>query len=292
MRKLFPIFILLMLACVSCGKNEPPKSALSVVVSIMPQKYFVDQISGGKIPVAVLVSPGKSPHNYEPSPRQMSEIARAKVLFITGMAFEKRISEKLAGTIPTLKIVNTADGIGLRKNIEELDEPEEALDPHTWLSPQLARVHAKNIAKVLAEIDPANAAEYQANLEALDKKLIDLDANLKETLAPLKGKTFFVYHPAFGYFADAYGLKQAAVETGGHEPGPREIAELVRRAKQEGVKVIFVQPQFSPRAAENIAREIGGAVVPMDDLAYDYISNLEDMAEKVKAALAGVGATK
>jgi zinc transport system substrate-binding protein len=120
----------------------------------------------------------------------------------------------------------------------------------------------------------------------VEEDLDRLDARLRESLAPLKGRDFFVYHPAFGYFADAYGLRQIPVEIEGKEPTARQLARLIDRARAEGVRVIFVQPQFSAKSAQAIATAIGGSVIPLDDLAKDYLANLAAMAEKVRGALA------
>ena len=160
-------------------------------------------------------------------------------------------------------------------------------DPHFWLNPRYARVQAATIEKALAAADPAHADEFRKNLAALDEDLDKLDARLREALAPLKGRDFFVYHPAFGYFADAYGLRQVPVEIEGKEPTARQLARLIDRARAEGVRVIFVQPQFSAKSAEAVATAIGGSVIRLDDLAKDYLANLADMAEKVRSALAG-----
>ena len=101
----------------------------------------------------------------------------------------------------------------------------------------------------------------------------------------MKGKPFFVFHPSFGYFADDYGLEQIAVETGGSEPSARQLARLIDQARSSDVRVIFVQPQFSRKSAETVAAEIGGAVIPIDPLARDYIENLEQMARAVEEGL-------
>jgi zinc transport system substrate-binding protein len=112
-----------------------------------------------------------------------------------------------------------------------------------------------------------------------------VDAELEETLRPLRGGILFVFHPAFGYFAEEYGLEQAAIEVEGHEPGPRELEKIISRAKERGVRVIFVQPQFSKKSAEAVARSIGGAVIPIDPLAYDWLDNLKRIGEKVRQGL-------
>jgi zinc transport system substrate-binding protein len=142
-----------------------------------------------------------------------------------------------------------------------------------------------NICEELVTLDPEHADVFGENLAGLRAELKALDRELAETLAPLRGERIYVFHPAFGYFADAYGLIQVAVESGGGEPGPRELAALIEAASGEGVRAIFVQPQHSRRSAEVLATEIGAAVVPADPLAEDYLENLRAIAEEVVSQL-------
>jgi len=159
-------------------------------------------------------------------------------------------------------------------------------DPHVWLDPKLAKVQAATIAESLSRMDPDHANEYAANLRQFQSELDELDRQLADVLAPARGKPFYVYHPAWGYFADAYGLKQISVETGGKEPSAKHLAALIKEAKKDGVKLVFVQPQFSKKSAEALGQAIGGAVVPLDDLARDYLTNMKEMAERIRTAIA------
>jgi len=294
---------------------------VQVFVSILPQAYFVERIGGPNVHVTVMVAPGQDVHTYEPMPRIMAELARAQVYFRVGMPFEEVILKKVGSAFKNLRIVDTAKGIALRafKEDEEDHHAEEAghehgkgkhspaepspardaaheegvhhgeagdIDPHIWLDPKLVKIQAATIAQTLSEIDPAHAEIYEGNLKAFRSELDRLDADLAKALAPFKGKAFYVYHPAYGYFADAYGLKQIAVETGGKQPSAHQLAGLIKQAKARGVRIIFVQPQFSTKSAEALAKAIGGVVVPMDDLAKDYMKNMREMAEKVRKAMA------
>jgi zinc transport system substrate-binding protein len=302
-------------ACLGAASPCPAGAAdsqakLKVFVSILPQAFFVERVGGTLVEVNVLVGPGQSPHVYEPTPKEMARLADANVYFSIGWPFERQLLAKARAANPNLRVVDMGEGVPLRwftpaesAAEEEHETPEKGVrgldnqgpqtpskgepDPHVWLNPRYAKILAANVCKALSAADPAHAAEHEKNLAALQADLDRLDGQLKETLAPLKGKEFFVYHPAFGYFADAYGLKQVPVEIEGKEPTARQLAALVDRAKNEGVRVIFVQPQFSPKSAQAVAQAIGGAVVPMDDLARDYIANLERMARAVKAAIEG-----
>jgi zinc transport system substrate-binding protein len=162
--------------------------------------------------------------------------------------------------------------------------PRGEPDPHVWLSPPLLQAQSRRIAEALAKVDPGHAGDYARNQRALSEKLDSLDARIKKRLEPYRGRAFYVYHPAFGYFADRYGLRQEVVEVDGKSPAPRQLADYIRRAKADGVKTVFIQPQFDPKNAAAIAQSIGGKVETLDDLARDVVANLEDIAAKIEAA--------
>jgi zinc transport system substrate-binding protein len=285
---LFSVAVFLTAGPHPASSANPP---LKTFVSIAPQAYLVERVGGPSVSVDVLVGPGQNHHTFEPTPKQLADLAGARIYFRIGLPFENRLMEKIQAANAALQIVDTRTGLMLRR-MEAFDDEDHdasatgggAVDPHVWLSPANANVIAANIAKALRELDPARAAEYDRNLGALQKDLDDLNARVSQLLAPFRGNTFYVYHPAFGYFADAYGLKQAAVEIEGKEPTARQLARLIAKARAEGVRVIFVQQQFPKKAAETIANEVGGAVIPIDPLARDYLANLEDIALKIRNA--------
>jgi len=292
--------VALALSAPGCRRDAPAGASgrVKVVVSIPPQAYFVERIAGDRADVRVLVGPGQSPHTFEPTAKQMAGVLAADVYLRIGVPFEDALCGKIAAMGGGVRIVDTRRGIELHRveahgegrpeqHPDEHGHDADELDPHVWLSPRLAKVQARTICDELCAIDPAGATLFGENLRSLEADLDRLDAEIAESLAPVRGRTFFAFHPAFGYFAEAYGLKQRAVEMGGKSPGARHIKRLIEQAKAEGVKVIFVQPQFSQSAAEAIADQIGGAVVPLDPLARDYLSNLRDMARKIHGALGG-----
>jgi zinc transport system substrate-binding protein len=265
---------------------------IMVAVSILPQSYFVRRIGGDYVSVTTLVGPGQEPHTFDPTPKQVSSLAQAKLYFTIGIGFEAGLVGKIRGAFPNVRIVDMAKGVKFRAmTAEEAGAEEDAHmtagepDPHTWLDPKLAKIEAGNVCDALSQADPAHAAEYRKNFEALAADLDAVDAKIAKALAPLKGRDFITYHPAFGYFGDAYGLHQVSVEMEGKEPSARQLVELIGRAKKENIRVIFVQPQFSTKNAETMAQAIGGAVVPMDDLAPEYIENLQHMAAEIEKAL-------
>ena len=163
-------------------------------------------------------------------------------------------------------------------------EGEDLADPHVWLSPPLLKTMAANVAAALSAADPRHEPAYSANLKTLEDDLDALHRRIRQSLAPYRGQAFYVFHPAFGYFADTYELRQESVEVEGKLPTPRQVFALINMARSDGVKIIFLQPQFNQQIAASIAEAIGGAVVPMDDLAFDVVANLGDVARKIAAA--------
>ena len=265
--------------------SAPPaaQGKIKTFVSILPQAYFVERIGGPHVDIEVLVGPGQSPATYEPTPKQMTKLARAHLYFRIGVPFEEAFVPRIARTFRNLQIVDTRKGVQLRY-FTKTGGPEIP-DPHIWLDPKRVKVQAATIWRALSGVDPKYAVEFDSNLRTFQADLHSVDAKIADSLAPLKGMNFYVFHPAFGYFGDSYGLTQVAVEIAGKEPSPKQLTELIEKAKQDGVKVIFVQPQFARKAAETIARQIDGAVVAMNPLSRDYLRNLEDMAAAVKKAL-------
>jgi len=258
-------------------------------VSIVPQKYFVEKIAGDLAQVTVMVPPGASPATYEPRPSQMRALSRADLYFAIGVPFEKAWLPRFAAQNPKMKIVDITEGI--RKvpmaahdhdhGHEGDRHPHETLDPHVWLSPPLVKILARNIAEALEKADPVHADTYRKNFAAFDRDLDALFATLKKRLAPCRGHAMMVFHPSWGYFARAFGLKQIPIEIEGKEPRSRELMHLIEEAKEHHVRAIFIQPQFSRRAAEVIARSIGARVIVADPMAYDWKRNLLSIADKV-----------
>lgn len=307
MRNFLGVIVLLLIAftTISLPVHADQNGKIDVFVSLLPTGYFVDRIGGPYVNTNVLVGPGQDPHTFEPTPKLMARLSDARVLFKMGFPFEESLIKKIGSMFKNLKVVDLQKGIELRTMTEEEEHDHGdshghahvgekhghthdagEKDPHTWLDPRLARVQAQTIADTLISLDPAHKAVYEKNLADLQKDLDAIHDQLTKALAPLKGRKFFVFHPAYGYFGDAYGLKQIAVQLGGKEPTGRQLARLIQLAKEDDVRVIFVQPQFSQKTAETLAKSIGGAVIPLDDLAPDYLKNLQEMASKLEAALA------
>lgn len=279
---------------------------LRVFVSVLPMQTFVERVGGAHVEVRSMVRPGHSPHNYEPTPQQIAALAGTRLYVRIGLPFEDAWMHRIRSASPAMQVLDARSGLALRSlEAHEHDadghghdhEPRrahaggehahagDAPDPHLWTSPPLAARISAGIRDTLSQLDPANAADYERNYRAFATELEALDAQIHALLDPLPQRRFMVFHPAWGYFADNYDLVQVPIEREGKEPGAKALAALIEQARREGVRVVFVQPQFDMRLAERIAEAIDGGVVAVDPLAADYVDNLRRVAQQFAAAL-------
>ncbi len=269
------------------GAGEP----MGVFCSIVPQRYFVRQIGGDLVDVRVMVRPGASPATYEPRPKQMAELSKALVYFAMGVPFERVWLKKIASANPQMKVVHTDRGIpkipmaSHGSHTGEGHREHGIPDPHIWLSPPLVKMQARTILDALQEIDPSRGTLYEANYHQFLSRIDALDNQLRKIFAGKQGLAFLVFHPSWGYFAQAYGLSQIPIEMEGKNPRPAQLQALIQDARDRGIRVVFVQPQFSSRSARLVAGEINGQVVFADPLAEDWMANLRGVADRFRAAL-------
>jgi zinc transport system substrate-binding protein len=277
------------------GSSGFAAEPVPVFVSILPQKYFVEKIGGDQVRVSVMVQPGASPHNYEPKPRQMSDLAQAKIYFAVGVPFEKAWLEKITGASPGIRVIHTDEGIEKmameahthnEEGHEEHKGHDVIKDPHVWLSPPLVIPLARNITKGLCSIDPDHCTVYENNCGQFIHEIESLDADIRHIFADItKGRRFMVFHPSWGYFAQAYGLEQIPIEIEGKSPRPADLQKLIVQAREEKVKAVFVQPQFSQKTADVIASAAGARIIPADPLAENWAENLRDVSKKLGEAV-------
>ena len=295
-RKSLPIACLLMLA--TLPMTAARAAPLQVVVSILPQQYLVERVAGGRAEVLTLVQPGDNEATYSPGPATLAALDGAAVWFTMGVHFEDAWLGRITGDRPGLEIVPLAAGLPLRRTERSVvaagrssgrdhDHDHAGMpDPHTWTDPRLAARLVEPIAATLARLDPPGAADYSAHAAELQEELLALHEEIAARLAPLRGRAFIVFHPSWGYFADAYGLVQLPIEVGGREPGPRGLAEVIQRGREAGVRAVFVQQQFSQRSALAVAQALDASIVEADPLAPDYINNLREVSIRMAEALA------
>ena len=258
-----------------------------VFVSIAPQKYFVERIGGKEVEVEVMVKAGESPATFNPNPKKMSRLANAKLYFSIGVPFEKIWLPRIKAIQPDLKFIslnqNFSAHIGSEYSHPEKHSHEEG-DPHIWTSPSHVKIIAAEIEAALSKEKPDRADIFKNNNISLNRGLDKLDQEIRDILAKGNNRSFMVFHPAWSYFADAYGLEQISIEHQGKEPGPRALQEIINKGKKLKIKVIFVQKQFGLSIAEKVAKMIGATVQVMDPLAENYIENMRQTAKAISGA--------
>ncbi len=256
---------------------------IPVGVSILPEKYLVERVGGPNMDVCVMIGAGQDPATFEPSTAQLDAIKTARVYFRLGVPFETAwMSRLLVSNHYMMRVVNVAEEIRQRTmepiGGEGIGRAERVPDPHMWMSPPLAKRMAARIRDTLVGFDPVHKEDYERNYVQLAAELDALDAQIRDHLALLKHRAFLTAYPAWGYFADTYGLRQIPIASEGKEPDAAALRRVIEEAKRQEIKVIFVEPQFSRSSAEQVAREIGGRVVVIDPLAEDYAGNMRKAA--------------
>ncbi|MDW5299679.1 MAG: zinc ABC transporter substrate-binding protein [Sedimentibacter sp.] len=274
---LFFIFILSIVFLFGCSKQglENVKGDKpTVAVTIVPEKTFVEALCGELVEVVVLVPPGNSPENYEPTPAEIEKFSKASIYFSIGMPTEEANILPNAGDV---KVVALQDKVALVYEDRTFESGER--DPHIWLSPKRVKVMIEVIADEMGKIDEANKETYKKNADAYIKQLEELDKEIKEALVGVKSKKFIVYHPAFGYLADDYDLEMYALEKEGKEATVVHLQEMIDLAKRENIKAIFYQEEIDSSQSESFAEEIDGKTMQLAPLSADYIENLKKMAK-------------
>lgn len=262
-----------------------------VTVSIEPLRYFVESIGGDRLRVNTLVPAGVSPETYELTPQQVVEISESKVYFSVGtLGFEKTQLEQLTRNNPNLLTVNASDSIPLILSDEVCNhdhgddhnhDHSDGIDLHTWPSISSGRQIAKNVLRALTAIDTLNADYYTARYDSLITHIDSLDTQIRTTLKDVQHRTFLIYHPALGYFARDFGLRQMSVEMDGKEPSVERMQQLISQSKAEGIRVIFIQEEHSGRSARRIAEAIGARIVSCAPLSRDWDKQLLHIARSL-----------
>ena len=276
------ILVLLLIVPILCGcvsQNEAPSGKTRVAATIAPLSEFVKIVGGDKVAIKVIVPPGAEPHTFEPTPSQMREVASADLYVMNGAGLEFWMAKMLQAN-EQMVVVDSSQGIAL------LQESEGEIDPHIWVSLRNAAVQVDNICSGLIEVDPQNKDYYYKNRDDYLEKLKALDKELNRTFASKKSKIFVVHHPAWTYFARDYGLSQVPLMENEKEPGPKYLGEVVDLAKKNNIKTIFVEPEYNPKAAEVIAREMDASIISLDPLAENYLVNMARAGREIAKSLA------
>ncbi|MDO9549085.1 MAG: zinc ABC transporter substrate-binding protein [Candidatus Marinimicrobia bacterium] len=263
-----------------CQLVNTQSDRLSVTVSILPLKEFINEVGGEKVAVDVMIPPGAFPHSYEPKPAQLRRLKDTDIFVKVGtpVEFEVNWMDKLVEINPQMHVIDASPGI-------ELIGSEDHVDPHIWLSPKNAKKMVQSITRGLILTDSANSHYYLKNQENYLHRLDQLDDQISALLAHKTKSDFIVLHPSWSYFAHDYGLNQIGIEHEGKEPSARHLQSLIDEATMKAISTIFVSPQDNPENARTIANEISADIQTIDPLDGSYITNLTRVAQLLSDAL-------
>lgn len=291
-QKYLSLLILIIIAfvfldCSEGNKSEKTEDKTILTVTIDPQRYFLEQIAGDNFTINTLVPPGTSPETYEPAPSVMVDMNKSKLYFMIGdLGFEKVWSKRLAENNPNIKIIDCSRDLSLIEGVEHNHTDDHGhshshggLDPHIWSSPAAVKEMTQIMLNSIIEFDPENVETYLLNYSNFIKRVDSTDSIIKELLADIPTRSFIVFHPSLGYFAQQYNLNQHSIEFEGKNPSPSQIRMLIDDAGKENIKTVFIQRGFDEKNAEVVAKEIGADVFEIDPLSYEWDTELIKIAE-------------
>ena len=260
----------------SCTDRQPVNDHM-ITVSIEPLRFLTEQIAGNGYTVQTMVPEGISPETYEPTTRQMANLSQSALFIKVGeIGFERTWGDRMKANAPGTKFISASDGIKPEKTASGND------DPHTWMSARNAKQMARNICRALTALSPKDSKAFSQRTAALCQKIDSTDNEVRSIISKSKSKTFLIYHPILTYFAAEYGLTQIPIEEEGREPSAAQTQTTINEARKSGVKVIFVQKQFSDRTAEAVAKAVGARKENINPLSHDWCAEMVGIAEKLK----------
>ncbi len=277
------IFFLIPLAFIpSCmspmDRENQDFHKFSITVSILPQKYFVEKISGNHYNINVLVPAGFAPENFDPAPQQLIALARSKIYLRIGqIGFEQANLNMIQKNNPLLKIYDLSEGIGFIREGHEhshsfrdksisLEKSRDGADPHVWISVQNAQIIALNTFNALLENFPKDSLFFRKNYLLFKEELEALKKEWEDSRDILENKTFIIYHPALAYLAAEYSMHQQVIEFQGKEPPPARIQEITKLAHKMDIHSIIIQKQFNTDNARALAHTLNAKLIQIDPL--------------------------
>lgn len=272
------LFLTILSVAVSCRDNmrQAPDRRV-ITVTIEPLRYFAECIAGDRFDVETMVPQGGNPETYEPSARQMMNLSHSVLYVKVGsIGFERTWMKKLEQNAPHAIIVDSSDGISMMKTENGIP------DPHTWMSTANSLIIAENIYRALVKIDKKDSIYFKKNLENLIDSINHVDSEIRHLVRNAKTRSFLIYHPILTYYARDFGLTQIPLEEESREPSARQMHNIISRAKNERVKVFFVQKEFANRNINAVTESTGADTAEIDPLGYDWQNEMIKVARCLK----------
>lgn len=275
---------ILLIGLAGCSsKSGDDGSERMLTVSIEPLRQITETLVGDEYVVETILDKGANPESFDPSMKKMTIAERSEAFFsLNAFTFETKLTNSTVGktkSVDVSKGIKRVYGTHTHGNGEEC---RHEADPHTWTSAKNSIIIAKNIAETLSEINPQRSEVYNQRLDSLTKAIQSLDNKIVAKLDSLSTRSFAVWHPSLSYFAKDYGLNQISVGSENKEVSPLRLKEIIENAKDAGIRVFFLQREFDSRQVKTISESIGARMVSIDPLAYDWMGELEYIANELE----------
>ena len=267
---------------VSCAGNKNQSDEKVIYVSIAPIKPIVEAIVGDDFTVEILVPAGASPESFEPTPKQFIALNKAQLVLGTGLLdFEQQLLKRIHNQN---KVVDLSRGIvtisGSCSHTHHGKHCHHGIDPHIWCSPKSLSIMARNAHNAIVAAMP-DSVQYTAAYSALSERITTLDNEVAELASNASLPYFIIYHPALTYLARDYGLEQIAIENDGKEASAKRLAQIISKARVDGIKSVFYQSEFPESSVQIICEDIGANAVEINPLAEDIFTNIRDIARLI-----------
>ncbi|MDZ5712763.1 metal ABC transporter solute-binding protein, Zn/Mn family [Jeotgalibacillus haloalkalitolerans] len=306
---LLPLGLLSIGVLAACGNSNEESSsdesdALSIYTTVYPLQFFAERIAGDVAKVNSILPPGSDSHTYEPTSKDMIEIAEADAFILNGAGLEG-YADSIVDAVESedVTIAEATEGLELSKGGDDHDHGDGHdhdhgdYDPHVWLDPVHSIEMAENIKELLTELKPEDEAMFDENFEALKAELEALDQEFSSEIETASGNHFIVSHAAYGYWEEAYGVHQIAVSglSPTQEPSQKELQSIVETAEEFGLQHVFFEQNITTKIAEIIREEIGAETLMLHNLSVltdediendeDYFSLMRHNLEQLNIAL-------
>ncbi len=286
------VIFLISFIAFSCNPPHPDeKSDISkeiISVSILPQKYFLEKITGDHFHINVMVPPGFAPENFDPSPRQLNSLSNSKIyLRIGNIGFEQANMKSIEKNNAELKVYDLSKGVNFihsdhehgKAHAGDNGQHEQGADPHIWMSTVNGKIIAENVLNIMIENFPADSVFFRKKFQLLNEELNQIKKEWDDQKPVLKGKSFIIYHPALAYLAKEYDMEQLVLEFEGKEPPLGKIQSISKEAIRKQIKSLFIQKQFNTDNAIALASTLNARVVQIDPLDEDWPSQMRNILQ-------------
>lgn len=282
-------------AAALAGCSAGQRQERVITVSILPQKYLLDEIVGGHFAVECLLANGSNPETYEPGMEQLMALERSEAFIGLGgrMGFERAAIERAGGEYREMKVYDSSAGVEVARGTHGpvlgqvrgagRHGGDDDADPHVWTSVVNAGVIAQNMLQAVVELDPEHEDEYRSNFAALKSRLDSLHSYVGERLKDVEPRSFIVWHPSLSYFARDYGLVQISMEHEGKEAPVGQMRDKIDAARASGARIFFYQRDFDSRQISAVNEQIGAKMVEINPMSYDWDDEIKRVADALAA---------